>query len=175
MHINTVTAHCADKIAQSCPILLILDIDDTVLASRDRQRLVDPQIRNLIKLAHDNPTHCKYIFCTARESAHHKLTLNQLNHAKLLHLGTFIPYIVLHSPYVVFGSNPNPQPTKGHTILSYLRGNDIDPVNTHIVVVDDDDEQIDHIHDHLSKTEYAGKYTLWHYIAAWAQHNQCWA
>jgi hypothetical protein len=175
MHINTVTAHCAEKIAQAQPILLILDIDDTVFSTRTGQNLIDPQIRNLMKLAHENPAHCKYLFCTARESTHHKLTLNQLNHAKLLHLGSFIPYKVLHSPYVALGGDPNPQPTKGYTILSYLRGNDIDPVNTHIVVVDDDDEQIAHIHQHLSKTEYAGKYMLWHYTAAWAQQNQCWA
>lgn len=173
LHINTVTTYCAQKIATQTPILLILDIDDTVLSSCPGQRLVEPHIRYLLELAHTNPHLCKYLFCTARDATHRKLTLDQLNHAKLIHVGDFIPYKVLHSPYVTV-SGPTPRPTKGNALLSYLRGAEIDPEAIHIVVVDDDNEQIAHIHEYLRQSEYAGKYTLWYYIASWAQQNQCW-
>jgi len=173
LHINKVIEQCKTKIQDNQPVLLILDIDDTILSTRPNQTLVEPAIRDLFDLVYQNNHLCKYIFCTARHSSYRKLTLNQLNHAKLLHLGTYINYVVLHSPYVRLSSS-EPQPTKGNAILSYLRGANIDPITTHIIIVDDDDEQIHHINQFLEKSEYDGKYSLWHYIASWAQQHNCW-
>lgn len=173
MYINNVIKQCRYFIETGRKFLLILDIDDTVLSALPTMPglpeipppLVDPKVRDLISLVYTHRTPADIIFCTARACTHRVLTLNQLNNAKLVTCSGMPPYKVLHAP------NVDDRPTKCNTIYNYLVGNEI-ALDTHIIVVDDDYGQTTSIYNQLNSMQY--RFTIWHYIAAWAKMNQEW-
>jgi hypothetical protein len=170
-YIQNVIAHCRELIEKQKTILLILDIDDTVLSTTAGQHLVEPQICELVKMVYDQTNAlANIVFCTARPIMPevNKITLNQLARAKLLHLGTRIRYNVLYSPH-----DTQNNVTKHTTLLKYLASRSLDVENTHVVVVDDCPTQVATIHTAMSRsTNYAC--TIWNYNATWAQTNQQW-
>ena len=157
--ISAITEFAIDKKEKGYNVIVVLDIDDTVLSSENRRKFVDKKILQLIEFA-DNISFDNLWFLTARDYELKRKTQNSLNSAKLLHKGGYIAYHVVHSPYY-YG-----QPTKGTTLTQELiprvekltfKNNE----NNWYIIVDDDLSQINDMHEHMSFHKY--NYTLFHY------------
>ena len=149
-------------------VIMILDIDDTVLSSKIGQKFVEKDICKLVDIIYtQNPSNL--IFLTARDYNMIMYTRKQLNSAGLLHKGKFINYNIICSPYDEEGN-----PTKGKTIFNYFDKGfgknllveelelelELDKKNW-IIFVDDLQEQIESVNQFINKN--CCNYTLFHY------------
>lgn len=147
-------------INQDYNVILVLDIDDTVLSTQIGKKFVEKDICKLCDLVYTlNPSNL--IFLTARDTSLLGFTRNKLNSSKLLHKNKYINYNVICSPYDIQGN-----PTKGQTLLKYfdkgLGANTLaKEKNNWIIFVDDLVEQIDSVNTHINKL--CCQYTLFHY------------
>jgi hypothetical protein len=141
-------------------VIMILDIDDTVLSSKIGQKFVEKDISKLVDMVYTiNPLNL--IFLTARDSQMALYTRKKLNSVGLLHKGKFIDYNIICSPYDNEGN-----PTKGQTLFNYFDkgfGKTIfdKEKNNWIIFIDDLEEQIDSVNKHINQI--CPNYTLFHY------------
>lgn len=99
---------------QNYNIILVLDIDDTVISSSYGQKFVEKEICSLVDLVYSsNPNNL--IFLTSRDKSLKKYTLNQLNKIGLLHKNAYINYNIICSPCDEDGNS-----TKGVELTKYL-------------------------------------------------------
>lgn len=141
-------------------VIMILDIDDTVLSSKIGQKFVEKDICKLADIIYtSNPSNL--IFLTARAYNLEKYTSNKLNSAGLLHKGKFIYYNVICSPCDDDGNS-----TKGQTMFNYFsKGYGFSLLTKEklnwIIFVDDLQEQIESVSKYVNKV--CHNYTLFHY------------
>lgn len=141
-------------------VIMVLDIDDTVLSSKIGQKFVEKDITKLADIIYtQNPLNL--LFLTAREHILKFPSVKKLNSSELLHKGKFINYNVICSPYDEQGN-----PTKGQTLFNYFDtgfGKNILDKNKKnwIIFVDDLDEQIESVNTHINKI--CPEYTLFYY------------
>ena len=95
-------------------VIMILDIDDTVLSSKIGQKFVEKDICKLVDVIYTQ-NHENLIFLTARDVNLIFYTVKKLNSVGLLHKGKFINYNVICSPF-----DNNGLPTKGKTFFDYF-------------------------------------------------------
>ena len=138
--IDRVIDFCTKLINLDYNVILVADIDDTVLSSKIGQKFVEKNITILADMIYSLNSN-NLIFLTARDHDLKRKTLNSLNSSGLLHKGKYIKYNIIHSPYEKNNS------TKGQTLLKYFSdGNgqiilsDIKP--NWIIFIDDLDEQV---------------------------------
>lgn len=143
-------------------VILVLDIDDTVLSSKIGKKFVEKDICNLINIVYTiNPANL--IFLTARHPKLKSYTKNKLNSAKILHEGNYIDFNILCSP-----DDDNGIPTKGQTFFNYFNngfGNLLLQNNNKenwLTFVDDLFEQIDSVNQFVGLI--FKNYTLFHYV-----------
>lgn len=132
-------------------ILLVTDIDDTILSSYIGQKLTHPSVIDMINVAFNVN---RLIFLTARDPSLFKTTQNHLNKAKLCKKGRFIYYNILMSPYDEQGS------TKGPSLAKYLNkyNNWIHPHKENIVIfIDNEFEHITSVIDNCTHDSYTLK------------------
>lgn len=141
-------------------VIMVLDIDDTVLSSQIGRKFVEKDICVLADIIYtSNPSNL--IFLTARNSDLALYTRKKLNSVGLLHKGKFINYNVICSPY-----DENGNPTKGQTIFNFFHkglGKTLmikEKLNW-IIFVDDLQEQIESVNYFIDKI--GCNYTLFHY------------
>jgi hypothetical protein len=141
-------------------VIMILDIDDTVLSSKQGQKFVEKDICKLADIIYTTNS-SNLIFLTARDPSLALYTRKKLNSSGLLHKGKFIDYNVICSPYDDTGN-----PTKGLTIFNYFdKGfgklilSSTKP--NWIIFVDDLQEQIESVNQYINKI--SSNYTLFHY------------
>jgi len=133
-------------------ILLVLDIDGTVLSTVFGRNFMEDEICQLVKTIYDiYPDNL--IFLTSRLENLRQYTIDNLNDTKLLK--NEVNYNVICSP-----TDSNGNSTKGSKILDYLTKNKIND-NKWIIFVDDSIENIDSVKEYLSNTKYI--YTLFYY------------
>lgn len=141
-------------------VIMILDIDDTVLSSKIGKKFVEKDICILSDLIYtSNPLNL--IFLTARDSNMAMYTRKKLNSAGLLHKGKFINYNVICSPYDEQGN-----PTKGQTIFNYFdkgfgKNLLVKEKQNWIIFVDDLQEQIESVNQYINKI--CPNHTLFYY------------
>lgn len=141
-------------------VIIILDIDDTVLSSELGKKFVEKDICKLADIIYSfNPLHL--IFLTARDTNLASYTIKKLNSSKLLHKGKFINYNVICSPYDNQGN-----PTKGKTLFNYFdKGFGktllLEEKPNWIIFVDDLQEQIDSVNKYINQI--CPNYTLFYY------------
>lgn len=141
-------------------VIMILDIDDTILSSKIGQKFVEKDICKLVDIIYTiNPLNL--IFLTARDSQMALYTRKKLNSVGLLHKGDFINYNVICSPYDNQGN-----PTKGQTLFNYFDkgfGKIIfaKEKENWIIFVDDLEEQIDSVNTYIEQI--CSNFTLFHY------------
>jgi hypothetical protein len=136
--------------------ILILDIDDTCLSSRNGKRFVDKNVPILVNYVYDISPNNLW-FLTARDYDYKNKTLHKLNKVGLLHKGKYINYNIIHSPY-----NELNNATKGISLLNNIVKNITHNDKNWYIIVDDDLEQINDIYDKISITEY--NYSLYHFV-----------
>lgn len=148
-------------IEQNYNVILVLDVDDTVLSSTYGRNFVEKDICLLTDLVYSsNPVNL--LFLTARDKCLARYTSNQLNKSGLLHKGKYIEYNVLCSPY-----NDDGESTKGIKLVDYFTngsGKNILCVNKKnwIIFVDDLMEHINSVQKHIQNINNTN-YTLIHY------------
>lgn len=141
-------------------VIMILDIDDTVLSSKFGKKFVEKDICTLVDMVYSsNPSNL--IFLTARDKTLTRYTKNQLNKSGLLHKGKYIEYNVICSPCDDEGES-----TKGIKITKYFLnglGKNILNINKKnwIIFVDDLILNIDSVYKQIDKLNL--NYTLVHY------------
>ncbi len=141
-------------------VIMILDIDDTVLSSKNGQKFVEKDICKLVDIIYTlNPLNL--IFLTARNSEITSKTIKKLNSVGLLHKGQFINYNVICSPYDNQGN-----PTKGHTLFNFFDKDHgktlfVKEKKNWIIFVDDLEEQIESVNTYINQI--CPNYTLFHY------------
>jgi hydroxymethylpyrimidine pyrophosphatase-like HAD family hydrolase len=156
---------CKNLIDNNNNVILFLDIDDTVLSSKNGVKFVDKNIKLLINLIYNHDAR-KLYFLTARDYDLKRKTLNCLNRAKIVHNGKYIYYNVIHSPYKI--ENNTFLPTKGETLIHFLDNTTLlsnDKPN-YIIFVDDDIEQINCVNVSLRQYQATNfiNYQLYHYL-----------
>jgi hypothetical protein len=155
---------CKNLIDRNENILLFLDIDDTVLSSKNGVKFVDKNVTLLINLIYSYDPR-KLFFLTSRDYDLKGKTLKHLNRAKIIHDGKFIYYNVMHSPYKI--ENGNFVPTKGETLINFLDKTTLlsNECPNWIIFVDDDIKQINCVNDSLIKYQPTiFNYKLYHYL-----------
>lgn len=141
-------------------VIMVLDIDDTVLSSNIGRKLVEKDICKLADIIYtSNPSNL--IFLTARDYELAMYSRKKLNSVGLLHKGKFINYNVICSPYDEQGN-----PTKGQTMFNYFdKGFGktllVKEKQNWIIFVDDLQEQIDSVNQFIDKI--CPNYTLFYY------------
>lgn len=137
-------------------IIIVSDIDNTILSEKIGQTFVENNIKKLCKMVYDdNPNNL--IFLTAREYCLKRKTINKLNAVKLIRTGYYKEYNVICSP-----DDINNNETKGQTLVDYINSSRIIiNENSWIIFIDDLIEQIENVNLHLKKLNI--KYTLFHY------------
>ena len=152
-----------DLIGQNYNVILVLDIDDTILSSTYGRKFVEKDICLLVDLVYSLNS-SNLLFLTARDKCLTRYTSNQLNKSGLLHKGKYIKYNVLCSPYDVDGES-----TKGARLFDYF----VNGIGKNILCVDKDkknwiifvDDLIEHINSvqkHIQNIN-GVNYTLVHY------------
>ena len=147
---------------QDYNVLLVLDVDDTVLSSTYGRNFVEKDICLLVDLVYSsNPSNL--LFLTARDKCLTRYTSNQLNKSGLLHKGKYIDYNVLCSPCDSDGNS-----TKGARLTDYFTnslGKNIMSVKKKnwIIFVDDLMEHINSVQKHIQNINELD-YTLIHYM-----------
>lgn len=149
-------------IDQNYNVIMVLDVDDTVLSSTYGKNFVEKDICLLVDLVYSsNPANL--LFLTARDKDLKRYTTNQLNKSGLLHKGKYINYNILCSPY----DDMVGESTKGVRLAEYFvngSGKNIlcgDKKNW-IIFVDDLMEHIDSVQKHIKNINDTN-YTLVHY------------
>lgn len=141
-------------------VIMVLDIDDTVLSSQIGKKFVEKDICTLSNLIYtSNPSNL--IFLTARDSNLVIYSRKKLNSVGLLHQGKFINYNIICSPY-----DNNGNPTKGQTLFNYFdKGFGktllVKEKKNWIIFVDDLQEQIESVNQYINNI--CCNYTLFHY------------
>jgi hypothetical protein len=141
-------------------VIVVTDIDDTVLSTKIGQKLVEKNIKILIEDVYkSNPDNL--VFLTARDYEYKRFTNNQLNRAKLHTKTTYVTYNLLMSPDDYIG-----KPTKGETFLKYFvngKGSSLlsEPNKQYILFIDDLHEQIESVKEVINNLNI--NYTLFHY------------
>ena len=168
--IKTVHDLCSRLIQHGYNVILVLDIDDTVLCTRsDCRDMVEPAVAHLIRTVYaNNPNHV--IFLTARQPCTRELTLQQLNEAPLL---DDVPRrAAAHHHYQVVFSPPLFErklvSTKGqalmrcvHPIMAHLKMTTPNKP-TWVCFVDDQLDNIRSVQEWIPQLDC--NYTLFHYI-----------
>ncbi len=145
-------------------IIVVCDIDDTILSSKIGQKFVEKNIKILIEDVYKcNPDNL--IFLTAREFEYKRATNNQLNSAKMHHKTCYILYNLLMSPDDINGC-----PTKGETFLNYFvkgKGQSLlcETKKNYILFIDDLKEQIKSVENCITRLNNID-YILFHYCFA---------
>lgn len=133
-------------------VLLVLDIDDTILSSQIGKTFVDNNVKILVNKCYDISEN-NLLFLTARNKSLNRYTKNKLNSCGLLHKGKYINYNIICSPHDEDGNS-----TKGKALIEYLKHKDN---IQHIIFVDNEKDNIDSVYIELSETIY--KFTLFYY------------
>ena len=142
-------------------IIVVSDIDDTILSTKIGQKLVEQDIKILIEDVYNfNPNNL--VFLTARDHSLKKYTNNKLNSAKLHTKSNYILYNLLMSPYTNDG-----KPTKGDTFVNYFengKGKSLlcETKKNYILFIDDSKEQIDSVKNVINNLSNIN-YTLFDY------------
>lgn len=158
--IKNVIGLCESIIDFGFNLILVLDIDDTVLSSKIGKKFVEPEITNLVDLVYTfNPANL--LFLTARDKSLQRYTSNKLNSSGLLHKEKYINYNIICSPYDDEGN-----PTKGLALIDYFENEKNKNILSNekenwIIFVDDLMEQIESVSNHIDKIN--ANYTLFHY------------
>lgn len=135
-------------------VILVTDIDDTILSTNIGQKLVENDVKDLITNIYiTNPANL--IFLTARDPEYKSKTNNQLNSAKLHPKGKYVQYNIICSHYI------DGKPTKGDSLVKYFTTKHVKSNNDWILFVDDALEQILHVQQHIPSLNM--NYTLFHY------------
>jgi len=130
-------------------ILLVLDIDEVVLSTRNNFQIVDTLMIELVKKAYQkNPINV--FFLTSRCSSIHMLTMIQLQ--KALKLKVYTPQGIKRDLFyqILYSPPRNGMSTKGEKLLEYLRIRKYPRML--ILFVDDIVENIDSVKKHLDET-----------------------
>lgn len=162
-NILDVYKQCKEIIEKKENVFLFLDIDDTVLSTRNGQKFVDKNIVHLVQLIYAyNPN--RLWFLTAREPIYRQPTINQLNLAKLVDDGKYIPYNVIFSPFKI--ENGDMIATKGETLSKFLTTTAELPIGrpNWIIFVDDNMDQINSVNAWLKQLNININYTLYKYM-----------
>jgi len=151
-------------IDQNYNVIMVLDIDDTVLSSTYGKKFVEKDICLLADLVYSsNPSNL--LFLTARDKSLTCYTINQLNKSGLLHKEKYINYNVLCSPYDdVNGESISTKGKKLYDYFTYYSGKNIlccDKKNW-IIFVDDLMEHIISVQKYIQNIN-SVNYTLIHY------------
>jgi hypothetical protein len=102
-------------IDQNYNVIMVLDVDDTVLSSTYGKNFVEKDICLLVDLIYSsNPDNL--LFLTDRDKCLARYTINQLNKSRLLHKEKYINYNVICSPY----DDVNGESTKGTRLTEYF-------------------------------------------------------
>ena len=138
-------------------VILVSDIDDTILSSTVGKKFVENEIKILIEQIYlDNPDHL--IFLTARDKSYKRKTNHHLNSASMHKKDKYINYNILCSPYDDKGN-----PTKGETFIEYFE-NELIKTDKKIwfLFMDDSIDQIYSIYNCIEKLNNI-QYTIFHY------------
>jgi hypothetical protein len=160
--INQVIKLYEDLINQDYNVIVVLDIDDTVLSSIYGRNFVEKEICLLVDLVYSsNPSNL--LFLTARDINLRQYTINKLNHSGLLHKDKYINYNVICSPCDDEGNS-----TKGVRLKKYIVSELDKNILTNnkknwIIFVDDLMEHIESVFKYFEDGLLDINYTLVHY------------
>lgn len=142
-------------------IILVSDIDDTILSSKIGKKFVENNVKTLIEHVYNyNPDNL--IFLTARDYDYKRKTNHQLNSARMHKKGKYIDYNIIFSP-----DNHKGEPTKGDAFIHYFengKGKQLlkSDKKIWILFIDDLISQVLSVHSCINKLENIN-YTLFHY------------
>lgn len=148
LQINDIDLVCEHIKSIPLNILIFLDIDDVVIVNNKFNK-------NILKL-YDIVGHDRIFYLTARDEIKYKnYTIFQLN-----------KYLKVPIEKIIFAEPLCGKSTKGYYLMQYIKNNNINIENNHIIFIDD---LFDNIMDVMSaldilKTFFNLSYMLFHYI-----------
>lgn len=159
--INNVIDIYFELVRNDYNVILVSDIDDTILSSKIGQKFVENNIKILIENVYNyNPDNL--IFLTARDHNYKRKTNHHLNSAGMHKKDKYINYNIICSPDDYKG-----EPTKGDAFINYFekgKGKELlkSDKKIWILFIDDLIEQILSVHNCIDKLKNIN-YTIFHY------------
>lgn len=159
--IDTVIDVYFELVHNNYNVILVSDIDDTILSSKMGQKFVENNIKLLIDYVYSNNPD-NLIFLTARDHTYKGKTNHHLNSASMHKKDKYIYYNIICSPYDYTGA-----PTKGVALINYFeKGKGKELLNSYnniwILFIDDSIEQVLSVHNSIDQLKNI-RYTIFHY------------